>query len=117
MNFHKKKSSWPPVIKGLIGLAGALLICYIVYLLPPVNERLGWRVEYAGIYLKGMINPVAPMPTPAIVNTPVIKGATPTQTLPTETIPANTETVVPTPTFTPSPTPIPAKVAPGFPGV
>jgi tetratricopeptide (TPR) repeat protein len=110
MNLNKKKPSMPPVVTGLLGLLGVLIVGYLIYLLPPVNDRLGWRVEYAGIYLKGMINPVAPMATPAMVESLVIAESTPTPPVPTATIPSNTETVVPTATQTPTPTAIPAVV-------
>jgi tetratricopeptide (TPR) repeat protein len=110
MNLNSKKPSLPPVVTSLLGLLGVLVLCYLVFLLPPVNNRLGWRVEYAGIYLKGMINPVAPMATPAVVNTLAIEASTPTPPPPTQTVPANTETVIPTATQTPTPTPIPSSV-------
>ncbi|NLF51626.1 MAG: hypothetical protein GX577_10865 [Leptolinea sp.] len=99
----------PPALTGLLGLAGVLLIGYLVYLLPPVNERLGWRVEYAGIYLKEIIDPVPPLPSPAAVSPNIM---TPTFTIipPTSTQPIQTLTPVPTSTPSPSPTPIPGHV-------
>ncbi len=101
----------PPVLSGLLGLAGVLLAGFIIYLLPPVNERLGWRVEYAGIYLRGMLDPVPPLPTAAgVTELPDVVPATPSPVPPTPTQPVYTLTPVPTGTPMPSPTPIPGFV-------
>jgi len=111
MNFHqKRKPTLPPVLTGIIGLVGVLLIGFIIYQLPPVNRRLSWRMEYAGIYLNGIFNPVAPMPTSAVAETIEIRDDTPTPPFPTLTQAASTQTGVPTTTPTPSPTAIPGEV-------
>jgi tetratricopeptide (TPR) repeat protein len=93
----KKKRGWLALL--LIVLIPVLAI--LIYNLPPVHDRLGWRVEYAGIYLKDMINPVPPMPTPLPYTPP---PATPTPLLPAATaLPTLAATAVPTPTETPLP--------------
>lgn len=103
---HKKPIH--PVLTGLLGLAGVLIVGLVIFLLPPVNSRLGWRVEYASIYLKDMINPVAPMPTPVMVTTLSIAEPTSTATiLPATAVP---QTTIPTSTVTLEPTSIPAQV-------
>jgi tetratricopeptide (TPR) repeat protein len=72
---------------------------------PPVNQRLSLRLDLARTYLRGVIYPAGPVPTPL---------AYPTQT---PAPPTSTPTLIPTPTPTPpgptstplpSPTPIPA---------
>jgi tetratricopeptide (TPR) repeat protein len=111
MNFRSKpKQTLPPVVTGFLGLLGVLLIGFLVYQLPPVYNRLGWRVEYAGIYLNGIINPVVPMATPATVETLAIEEVTATPPLPTQTLAAITQTTVPTAAPSPTPTAIPNQV-------
>jgi tetratricopeptide (TPR) repeat protein len=53
-----------PILIGLLGLIGVLIFGLAVFLFPPVNSRLGWRAEYAGIYIKNIINPAPVLPTP-----------------------------------------------------
>ena len=68
----RKKSLLQSTAFGiLIGLVGLLIIGYVLYQYPPINDRLSWRVEYAIINVKSMINPVKPFPT--ALPTPVIK--------------------------------------------
>jgi tetratricopeptide (TPR) repeat protein len=103
---HKKPTH--PVLTGFLGLAGVLIVGLIIFLLPPVNRRLGWRVEYAGIYLRGMINPIPPMATPMTVATLSITETTPTPTTsPTGIV---SQTAAPTTAPTPTATPIPPQV-------
>ncbi len=111
MNFRKKQSpSIPPILTGLFGLIGVLLTGFLIYQIPAVNQRFGWRVEYAGIYLKGVINPVVPLPTSAVVENPSINETTATPTLPTQTQIATTQTSTPTTLPSPTPTAIPNQV-------
>jgi hypothetical protein len=46
----------------VIGLA---LVGVIAYRIPSINARLSWRVDIAMTYLRGVIYPVKPFPTPA----------------------------------------------------
>ncbi|MEI8132456.1 MAG: C39 family peptidase [Leptolinea sp.] len=105
---REHKNPIHPVLTGLLGLAGVLIVGLVIFLLPPVNRRLGWRVEYAGIYLKEMINPVAPMATPAMA-APVLM-AEPTSTVIISPA-ANVQPTLVSTTVPPLvPTPIPAQV-------
>jgi hypothetical protein len=87
-----------------------LLLIWLVYRLPPIQERLSWRMDLARTYLRGVIHPAGPMPTPLPLPTQT-QGITPTSTespvpkTPTATLPGPTETPLP------SPTPIPASVS------
>ncbi len=111
MNFQQKhRKTLPPILTGCLGLIGVLLVGFLVYQLPPVNERLAWRVEYAGIYLRGIINPVQPLPTAAAVDVPSAIPSTLTPVPPTATQPVITLTPSPTSTPSPTPTAIPAQV-------
>ncbi len=81
----------------LLGILALLLLALLVYQIPPVRARLNWRAELASAYVRGVFDPVEPLPTPRVV----------VQSLQTET-PAATATPSPTPQPTaalPSPTP------------
>jgi tetratricopeptide (TPR) repeat protein len=87
-----------------------LLLGWVVYQIPTVHQRLSWRVDLAQTYLRGVIHPAGPIPTPLaqITQTPGITQtptATPTHLPPTPTVPGPTETPLP------SPTPIPASAS------
>lgn len=85
------------------------LVVVLAYQVPSVRSRLSWRLDVARTYLRGIINPVKPFPTPAEVLALPTKFATRTPTsLPTQLPDQPTPTAAPTPTPPPSPTPIPA---------
>ena len=93
---HKK---WFQVLSGMIF---ALAMIIIMYFIPPIHERLSWRVELASVYMRGVLNPIhavstplyvpedfatrtpepaslfSPTPTPLISLTPLPPTATPT---------------------------------------
>lgn len=111
MNFRsKQKPGLPPILTGFLGFFAVLIIGYLIFQIPPINRRLGWRVDFAGIYLKGIIDPVAPVPTSAVVSTPVLLENTSTAIPPTPTEAAASQTAVPTVAPTPTPTAIPGQV-------
>ncbi len=111
MKFKPQRSSvLPPLLTGALGFIGVLLIAFLIFQIPYINRRLGWRVEYAGIYLKGMVNPVPPMPTPATVGTLAMLQDTPTPIPVTATRVNASQTVTPTTAPSPTPTAIPAMI-------
>ncbi|MCU0485580.1 MAG: C39 family peptidase [Anaerolineales bacterium] len=98
----------------LIALPILAMLGWALYQLPPVQQRLRWRIDVALTYLRGAINPVSNMPTPLAQG-----GGTLTPTLlPTATAtpdpalasPTPTQ-ITPSPTPTSSPTPLPGTVA------
>jgi tetratricopeptide (TPR) repeat protein len=95
----------------IIGLA---LVGVIAYQIPSLKARLGWRVDIAMTYLRGVIDPVKPFPTPA--ETVILPTLAATNTdavhtsLPSLVPDLPSATIAPTATALPSPTPIPAKV-------
>ena len=94
---------------GVLIIIGLALIMVILYQIPAVKSRLRWRVDLALTYLRGVINPVKPFPTPA--ESIALATQAPTNTpisLPTLVPDQPTATLVPTSTPQPSPTPIPA---------
>jgi hypothetical protein len=83
-----------------------VLLAILLYQLPPVNQRLSWRVDFALTYLRGVIHPAGPLPTP-LPQPVVYVEVFPTQTL----APTATPTPIASPTPAPTPTPLPAAVS------
>jgi hypothetical protein len=86
------------------------VLAILLYQLPAVNTRLGWRVDFALAYLRGIVNPVGEVPTalppPEVITISRLQPSpTPTQG------PTATLTPGPTPTPAPTPTPIPGAVS------
>ncbi len=82
------------IVKFLLGAASALLVLFLVYQLPPVHQRLSWRVDFALTYLRGVISPAGALPT--------------ARPLPTSPATA-TAPVAPAPTTPPAATPLPSE--------
>jgi len=83
-----------------------ILLMIAIYRTPFIHNRLSWRVDFAMVYLRGLIDPVQKMPT-ALPEPQVLGLSLPTKipTLMPTLIPLST---VPfTPTSLPSPTPLP----------
>ncbi len=95
----------------LMAIIGLVLIGMLAYQIPAIKSRLSWRVDIALTYLRGVVNPVKPFPTPAETLSQAMQVPTNTPTsLPSQPPDLATATQAATPTPQPSPTPIPAKV-------
>ena len=96
---------------GILGVIGLALVIVFASQIPSVKARLSWRVDIAMTYLRGVIDPVKPFPTPAesVILPTQAASNTPTS-LPTLALDLPTATIAPTATPQPSPTPIPAAV-------
>jgi len=94
--------------KLLLILAGLIVLALILYQVPPIKQRLSWRIEVAKTYLRGVIYPAGPVPTaqpsptgiaiPSPQATPTIDIVPTQQTAPTKTpepIPAQASLPVP----------------------
>ncbi len=46
------------------GLAGLGLLAVLLFQIPAVKDRYGWRVDFAEVYLRGVIDPVKPLLAP-----------------------------------------------------
>ena len=106
-----KKPSRHILATTFLGILGLALVAILLYQVPAVNSRLSWRVDLALTYLRGVVNPVKPFPTPAeVIHLPTETSAPlPTSTLPLETdLPTATPAASATPK--PSPTPIPGAI-------
>ncbi len=117
---RKRKLFFIPLLAATCCLLGA-----VVYYLPPVHERLGWRVANLRTQIFYWINPPQEavfVPQGQQTQVSAIVAATlqalapaatptlPAPASPTATQPGPTDTPQPTPTATPPPTPIPEKV-------
>lgn len=96
--------------KIALALLALVIFAALLYKLPPIEQRLSWRLDFALAYLRGIVKPVGELPTalppPQVIT---ISRAEPSAT-PTSA-PTATLTPGPTPTPSPSPTPIPGSVS------
>jgi tetratricopeptide (TPR) repeat protein len=104
-----RKLNW---LYGIAALAILLVLAGAAYRLPPIHDRLSWRVDFAMVKLRGLVRPIQAMPT-ALPEPEVEVASMPTATpLPAAT---PTSTLIPTPEHTPtsqpSPTPLPPAVS------
>jgi tetratricopeptide (TPR) repeat protein len=88
-----------------VGMLVAGIGLWLVYQLPPVKQRLEWRLDAASGIVRGWIRPGDTLPTPA-----GLAEAAPLHVWPTAT-PRPTRTADPQATRTPVPTPLPAAVS------
>jgi hypothetical protein len=107
-----------PLIKILLILIALGALTLLVYQIPWVKLRVDWRVEVAKTYLRGIIYPAGPVPTPAASSAQITEGS-PTETpisltaTNTPTLEKGPDPVTPEPTAThlPNPTAIPGAVS------
>ena len=52
------------ILKFLLGAVTAAVLAFLIYQLPPVHERLEWRVDLLRAYIGGIIYPADRAPTP-----------------------------------------------------
>ncbi len=94
---------------------GVIALSILLYQVPAIHNRLGWRFDFARAYLRGVVDPVQQLPTPRAVQAAVLPSDTPAPTQeadPTRAgATATSQRPTPTPTITPTPTAIPAKAA------
>jgi tetratricopeptide (TPR) repeat protein len=108
----------------LAGMLAMILLLGLVYQLPPVQNRLAWRVDIIMTGLRTLIHPVGEMPTPVLAVEAPADSSTATITAAPTTAPTSTSTSfpdpalsatppapsTPTPAPTLSPTPLPGQV-------
>jgi tetratricopeptide (TPR) repeat protein len=98
----------------LLGIAGLCMGAALIYSLPPVKDRVAWRVDNLRVQVKRFLNPpeqVVFTPQEQLVQEIVQATLTAMAPTPTATPPAAlSETPSPSPSPTLTPTPIPARV-------
>ena len=86
----------PLIVKLLLGLAALALLAVALYFVPPIHEKLAWRLDNLRASLIYFFNP----PQDVTFQPGGQSLSTPTPDVP-----------VPTPTFTPTPTSVPTELA------
>ena len=85
------------------------ILATLIYFIPPVNQRLSWRVDFALTYVRSLIDPAGEVPTPLPQpGVAVTQLPTPTSQQLADPINEVIPTSGPTSTPAPSPTPLPA---------
>jgi len=90
----------------IISLTALAVAAVLVYQIPYVNSRLGWRLDAAWAYVRGVIDPVQNVPTPLAQTTQMALPTALPQ--PTATGPGATATPLPSPTPLPGAISLPA---------
>jgi tetratricopeptide (TPR) repeat protein len=96
-----------------LGIAGMCLMAGFAYNLPPIHDRLAWRVENMRVAIKRYLNPpeelvfVPQEQVDAIISSTLTAQAP----IPTPTLPSATETPLPSPTASQIPTAIPESIS------
>ena len=78
--YRQKKRRLIFILAGLAlaGLIGGLVLLDI----PRYRRALSWRADIALTYIRGVLNPVPDLPTPAVAVQPNIEVVTPTLEVP-----------------------------------
>lgn len=84
-----------------LGAAAAVLILWGLYQMPPVRERVEWRLDVAAAIVRGWLHPGDTLPAPERANTAVISSLLP----PTASKTPVPDAATPTPVSTPTPLP------------
>ncbi len=99
--------------KGVLFGLVVLTILVLAYFVPPINERLSWRVDVAITYIRSRLQPAGAMPTPdlASIDLPTFTPQPTPSPLPSLAASPTAATALPaaSPTSTQAPTPIPAQ--------
>lgn len=106
------KTKLVTILGACLGLA---LAGWLIYQLPPVKQRLDWRLDFAMAYLRGVVQPVGQVPT-ALPQPAVRVTSNPDRGAPGSTPKAITQPTSPSssptpPVPTPSPTSIPGSAS------
>jgi tetratricopeptide (TPR) repeat protein len=100
------------IIIFVLGVVGLCLLAAVAYNLPPIHDRLAWRVENMRVAIKRYINPPEEVVFVPQERVDAIVSATLTAQAPTPTLlPSYTETPLPSATPSPIPTAIPESVS------
>ncbi len=99
----------------LLGFGGLAILAFFVYQFPQVQSRLAWRIDRTMTFLRGVVDPVKPMPTAALSQLTTPGASDDPSSIPSLTMPTVTPTIpltaTPKPTLEQSPTPVPSPTA------
>jgi tetratricopeptide (TPR) repeat protein len=107
------------LVKTIFIVIGLGMLALLLYQLPPVKQRLSWRLDFFKTYVRGVINPAQPLPTPlpesaaASLPEPQVLQLGETHTPTPDASPTAPASPTPgaSPTPRPSPTPLPESVS------
>src|SRR5215207_8824958 len=102
------------LLLSLAGISALCLLSVLAYNLPPIHDRLGWRVDNLLVQVRRFFNPPEEVVFVPQEQVDAIVNATLTAMAPTSTatpLPVLTETALPSPTASLVPTPIPASIS------
>ena len=54
--------------KGVLFGIAVLIILGLAYFIPPIHDRLSWRVDVAVTYIRSRLQPAGEMPTPDLAS-------------------------------------------------
>lgn len=94
----------------LLILAGLALIGLLLYQIPYFHDRLSWRLEYAGVYARSIIDPAGDLPAPAPSSEAAVQPTVARPTVTPTAQPTALPTAIPTALPTATPPPLPAQV-------
>ena len=95
--------------KIFLGFVTLLILGLALSQLPPIKQRLSWRIEVAKTYLRGVINPVEAVPTAVGLSSSNSPSSSTVQVSPTASLTPTISATELAPSETP--TPIPAQVS------
>ncbi len=108
MMYRKKPFFKRPFGRVLLILAGLAVVGLLLYQVPYFKQRLSWRLEYAGVYARSILDPAGNLPTPKPTAEPTAQAsAASTATPQAQPTAAPTESPTPAPTAAPTATPPP----------
>jgi len=106
-NFNPRSRKKTPIT--LFAVIGIVLLVLLATRVPNIKNRLAWRAEIAETYLRGVVHPLTPLPTPRVVSVPQNGGPARTST-PTAVAAAPTPAAGSSATSSPSPTALPVRI-------
>ena len=102
-----RKLTWVYIFGLLVFIS---LLAVLTYQLPFIHDRLSWRADFAMAYLRGLIDPIEPLPT-AFPQPQVFPTESPTLAITHTLDPSPMRTPEFSPTSSPSPTPLPGSAS------
>jgi hypothetical protein len=94
----------------ILGITGLCLLAGLIYNLPPIHDRLAWRVDSLRVGIKRYFNPPEQVVFVPQEQVDAIVQGTLTALAPAPTVPSLTQTPLPSPIPSLIPTPIPERV-------
>jgi tetratricopeptide (TPR) repeat protein len=103
-------SSLRVLLRILIALLILVALGLALFQIPAIRDRLSWRLDFTAAFIRGVVDPVKPLPTPRVVQA-AVESQAPADAADTPTQPAPTATATATPLVTPTITPTPTQIA------